>query len=134
MVEIADLRVSVETVEEHSQNGALSSRRWCEDALESEVVGGLADLLALDSVVGPQVRITELEGCAGGRVTEVKDGRQRDVVAVHAPGKEVLWEAALSFDEPVELTDRCLALEREVEGGEAVRWVPASAVGSGAGS
>ena len=134
MVEVADLRVGVEAVEEHGQNGAFSGRRWCEDALESEVVGGLAELLALGSVVGPQVKITELEGCAGGRITQVKDSGQRYVVAVHAPGKEVLWGAALSFGEPVELTDRCLAIEREIEGGEAVRWVPASTVGSGTGS
>ncbi len=88
-------------------------------------MSGLSDLLALGGVAGAQLGVTELQRRAGGAVAEVQEGAQGDVVAVQAPRQEVLRVAALPFGEAIELADRRLAVEREVQGGEALRWIPA---------
>jgi hypothetical protein len=95
------------------------------------VVGGLSDLLALGGIVGAQLGVAEPEGGPGGRVTEVEESGESDFVAVQAPRQEVLRVAALSFGEAVELEDRRLAIKREIESGEALRWIPSPAVYSG---
>ncbi len=132
MVEITDLRVGMKAIEEHGQDDSFSGRRWREYALQSEVVSGLSDLLALGGVVGTQLGVAELQGGAGGGFTEVEEGGESDVVAIQAPRQEVLQVAALPFGEAIELADRRLAIEREVQGGEALWWIPAPAVDSGA--
>ena len=132
MVEIADLRVGMQAIEEHGQYDSLSGRRWREYALQSEMVSGLSDLLAFGGVVGAQLGVAELQGVTGGEVTEVEESGESNVVAIQAPREEVLRIAALPFGEAIELADRRLALEREVQGGEALRWIPPPAVDSGA--
>jgi hypothetical protein len=96
------------------------------------VVSRLSDLLAFRGVVGAQFDVVELEGRADGGIAKVEERGERDVVAIQAPRREVLWVAALPFGEAVELADRCLVVEREVEGGEALWWIPPSAVDLGA--
>jgi hypothetical protein len=94
----------------------LSGRRWREYALQSEVVSGLSDLLALGGIAGAQLGVAELQGGAGRGVTEVKESGESDVVAIQAPRQEVLRVAALPCGEAIELTDRRLAIEREIQG------------------
>jgi hypothetical protein len=96
------------------------------------VVGRLSDLLALGGIVGAQLGVAELEGRAGGRVTEVEEGGKGDLVAIQASRQEVPRIASLSFGEAVELADGRLTVEREVESGEALWRIPPPAVDSGA--
>lgn len=91
-------------------------------------MGGLADLPAFRGVIGLQLGLIEFDRGTCGGVSEVEQRTQGDFVSVHASGEEVLRSAALASGEAVELADRGLTLEREVERGEAVGWVPASAV------
>ena len=132
VVEITDMRVGTKAIEEHGQDDSLSGRRWREYALQAKVVSGLSDLLALGGVVGAQLGVAELQGRAGGGVMEVEEGGESNVVAIQAPRQEVLRITALPFGEAVELADRRLTLERKIEGGEALRWIPPSAMDSGA--
>jgi hypothetical protein len=132
MVEVANLRVGMEAIEEHGQDSSFSGRRGREYALQSEVVGGLSDLLTLGGIVGAQLGVAELQGRAGGRVTEVEESGKGDLVAIQASRQEVLWIAPLSFGEAVELADGRLTVESEVESGEALRRIPPTAVDSGA--
>jgi len=122
----------VEAIEEHGQDGSFSGRRGREYALQAEVVGGLADLLALCGIVGAQLGVAELQGRAGGRVTEVEEGSKGDLVAIQASRQEVLWIASLPFGETVELANGRLTVEREVDSGEALRRIPPTAVDSSA--
>ncbi len=122
----------MEAIEEHGQNSSLSGRRGREYALQSEVVSGVSDLLALGGIIGAQLGVAELQGRAGGRITEVEEGGKGDLVAIQASGQEVLWVAPLPFGEAVELADGRLTVEREVESGEALRRIPPPAVDSGA--
>jgi hypothetical protein len=96
------------------------------------VVGGLSYLLALGGIVGAQLGVAELQGRAGGRLTEVEESGKGDLVAIQASGQEVLWIAPLPFGEAVELPHGRLTVEREVESGEALRRIPPPAVDSGA--
>jgi hypothetical protein len=95
-------------------------------------MSGLSDLLTLRRIAGTQLGFAELQRRAGGGVAEVQESAQGDVVAVQASRQEVPRIAPLPCGEAVELADRRLALEREVQGGEALRWIPAPAVDSGA--
>jgi hypothetical protein len=85
VVEITDLRVGMKAIEEHGQDDSLSGRRWREYALQSEVVSGLSDLLALGGVAGAQLGVAELQSGAGGGFTEVEESGESDVVAIQAP-------------------------------------------------
>ncbi len=116
MVEITDLRVGMKAIEEHGQDDSLSGCRWREYALQSEVVSGLSDLLALGGVAGAQLGVAELQGGAGGGFTEVEESGESDVVPIQAPRQEVLRVAALPFGKAIELADRRLAIERKIQG------------------
>ncbi len=122
----------MQAIEEHGQNGSFAGRRWREYALQAEVVSGFSDLLALGGIVGAQLKVVELQSRADGGVTEVEESGEGNVIAIQAPRQEVLRVTALPFGESVELADRGLAVEREVEGGEALWWIPPPAVDLGA--
>lgn len=122
----------MEAIEEHSQDSSFSGRRGREYALQAEVVGGLSDLPALGGIVGAQLGVAELQGRAGGRVTEVEESGKGDLVAIQASRQEVLWIAPLPFGEAIKLTDSRLTVEREIESGEALRRIPPPAVDPGA--
>jgi hypothetical protein len=102
----------MEAIEEHGQDSSISGRRGREYALQSEVVGRLSDLLALAGIVGTQLEVAELQGRAGGGVTEVEESGKGDLVAIQASRQEVLWIALLPFGETVGLADRRLTIER----------------------
>jgi hypothetical protein len=122
----------MEAIEEYGQDSSFSGRRGREYALQSEVVGGLSDLLALGGIVGAHLGVAELQGRAGSGVTEVEKTGKGDLVAIQTSRQEVHWIAPLPFGETVELANGRLTVEREIESGEAIRRIPPPAVDSSA--
>ncbi len=90
------------------------------------MLGGFCDLPADDGIVGAKFALAELNAPALSLRAQVEDCDERHAVAVDAARKEVVEAASLAGGQALELSDGCLAIERHIEGCEAVGWVPAS--------
>jgi hypothetical protein len=98
------------------------------------LVGRFADQPASCGVDRSQLGVAELERDARTWIAKIEHGGEGHLVAIHVPRQEIVGNAALPEREAVQLCDCRLALQGEIESGEALRRVPASAMQTSAGA
>ena len=121
------MRVRKEPVEEHGEHSSVAGCRWREDALQAELVSRVPDLLGLRYGVGDKARRRYSEGLDRGWLAEIEDRGERDLVGVHASWQEVPRRAALPFGQTVELANRRLTIECQIQRRETLGRIPAAA-------